>query len=544
MSRISIEPRVPALLACCRAEIAERELLVFDGERISYGELDERSAVLARHLLDAGIGKGGRVGMLFPNSPDFLVTWFAIARIGAVAVPISTLSSAAEIARVLVHADVQLLIATDRYLSHDYTARIAQALPALAGQQAPLRLTAAPYLRAVWIEGESIPDWALALPSPTAVARPLASSELLTAVEAQVTPSDIASIIYTSGSTADPKGVMHTHGGFMRQAAKLVAADYPAFRSDERVFTQMPFFWVGGLTMNLLNLMHRGATCVSSSRSGAALLDLLQQERVSYMVGWRHISKALAADPSFAGRQFPHMRAGSLYEALPEDQRPVGDGLVGTALGMTETAGPHCIEQRRLPEHLRGSFGTPMPGMQHRIVDVDTGQPVPDGGRGHLHVRGDTLMHGLVKRERADVFDPDGWYRTGDLVSLRDGHFFFHGRMDDMIKTAGANVSPQEVETALLGQSGVAQAFVFGVQDARRGAVVGAVVVPRAGARLDEDALLLGAASELSSYKVPRRLVVVSAVDLPMASSGKTDRRALRRLLEEAPDRTARRQTT
>jgi len=528
----SVEATIPSLLAYCAAHFAERELLVFNEERLTYGKLVEQSAALACHLLAAGVGKGSRVGMLFPNSPRFLVTWFAIARIGAVAVPISTLSSGPELLRILRHADVHLLIAADRYLNHDYLGRLGDAIPALAEQRGRLCIAAVPYLRAAWIWGERVPTWASGV--DLEVREPGFDQALLGTVEAEVVPGDPVSIIYTSGSTAEPKGVIHSHGNFMREAAKLVACSFPPFIPEDRVFTQMPFFWVGGLTMNLLNLMHSGATCVGSSSSGAALLDFLQRERVSYMVSWPHLARALAAEPSFAERRFPAMRAGNLYEALPPERRPRDPGLVGTALGMTETCGPHRAEVRELPESLRGSFGLEVPGMQYRIVDPETRVDVEPGQVGILLVRGDTLMLGLVKREAAQVFDADGWYRTGDAVSVREGHMFFHGRADDLIKTAGANVSPAEVEEVLRQVPGVVQAFVFSIPDPRRGAVVGAVVVVTAERDPDVATLRDHAARVLSSYKVPRAWKILQPSELPMASSGKADRKRLRQLLEDA----------
>ena len=527
-----LEPRIPSLLAYCKAHRAAHELVVFDEDRLTYGQAVDQSALLARQLLAAGIGKGSRVGMLFPNTPRFIVTWLAIARIGAVSVPISTMSSAPELRRILRHADIQLLITADRYLNHDNVARQADAVPGIAEQSGVIRLMATPYLRAVWIWGDNVPAWAQRIDLDRA--NPDYDDALLAAVESAVVPSDPVSVIYTSGSTAEPKGVVHSHGNFMRESAKLVACSFPPFNPEDRVFTQMPFFWVGGLTMNLLNLMHRGATCIGSSRTGAALLDLLQRERVTYMVSWPHLARALAADPSFAAREFPAMRAGNLYEALPPALRPKDPGLIGTALGMTETCGPHRAEQRELTADLRGSFGRPMPGMQHRVIDPDTGADVAPGDVGLLLVRGDTLMLGLVKCESIDVFDADGWYRTGDAVSLRDGHFFFHGRLDDMIKTAGANVSPAEVEGVLAKLPGVVQPFVFSIPDPRRGAVVGAVVVVAPGTEISADGLRTLVARELSAYKVPRALLILRPAELPMASSGKADRKRMRKLLADA----------
>src|SRR6185369_6031033 len=286
---------------------------------------------------------------------------------------------------------------------------------------------------------------------------------LLAAVEKEVAPSDLISIIYTSGSTADPKGIMHTHGAFMRQSAKLCAT-YP-YQWDDRVYAPMPFFWVGGLTFTVLNAMYIGATVLGTAKTGPELLDFVERERATYVVAWPHITRALAADPMLSKRDLSSMRGGGLVEVLPPEKRPKNQLFFGQCLGMSETSGPHTISLPDLPDHLIGSMGPPMPGMQHRIVDVDTGKELQSGETGELQVRGDALMAGMVKRDRAEVFDADGWYHTGDLCSWKDGHIYFHGRLDDMIKTSGANVSPREVEAVLMGLPGVAQASVSSVPD-------------------------------------------------------------------------------
>lgn len=515
-----IERTIPALLGHGLKHHPDHDVLVFDDQRITYAEAEQRSALLARHLLGAGIGKGARVGMVFPNTPEFLVTFLAITRIGAVAVPMSTFSSTRELHGMTRRADLVLLIAADRYLNHDYVDRLATAFPSAAGQRAPLALSEAPALRRIWISeaGAAWPPAYLAESTP-------AEPSLLEAVEATVVPADPAAIIHTSGSTSEPKGVIHSHGTLLRQACKI-AASYP-WQGDDRVYTPMPFFWVGGLTLNLLNLMQYGGTVVTSSATAACdLLDFIDREQATYVVAWPHTARAMAADPSFAGRDFSYMRGGVLFEALPPERRPKAP--FGQALGMSETAGPHHISPVELPDEMDGSFGTPMPGMELLLVDPSTGEPLADDGAvGVLLVRGDCLMVGMVGRERHEYLDADGWYRTGDLCSYRGRFLFFHGREDDMIKTAGSNVSPGEVQEALLAIPGVAQAHITGVPDDVLGAVVAAVVVPAPGASLTEEQLRADARKTLSSYKVPRHILLMDAADLPMMSSGKVDRLAL-----------------
>jgi acyl-CoA synthetase (AMP-forming)/AMP-acid ligase II len=203
---------------------------------------------------------------------------------------------------------------------------------------------------------------------------------------------------------------------------------------------------------------------------------------------------------------------------------------------MTETCGPHSVYRFRHPPEHPGTVGQLQPGMQRRIVDTESlneGAVLSDGEQGELQVRGDALMLGMVKRERAEVFTPDGWYPTGDLCSQRDGYLYFHGRVDDMIKSAGANVSPREVEAVLASVPGVAQAMVTGVADPKRGTVVGALLVPKPGATLDKQQVRSEAAKQLSAYKVPRVILVMDAAQLPLLSSTKVDRRRLVAMLGE-----------
>jgi acyl-CoA synthetase (AMP-forming)/AMP-acid ligase II len=543
-----IEPRIPALLAHFREHLSERELLVLDERRLTYGGLEASSAVLARQLLAFGIGKGSRIGLMLPTDETFLVTWMAVARIGAVAVSLPTLSTPTEIQKIARHSDLHILFSPQRYLHHDYIARVEAAFPGIAARRVPYRIAEAPYLRAIWLwksdadSGPEIPAWA----GQVDLSRePAVDRALLAAVEAEVHSSDAAAIIYTSGSTAEPKGVIHSQGSFIRAGMKLAASF--KYQNDERAYAPMPFFWVGGLTTTAMCCMCLGAKMLASARSGAALLDFLERERATTVVAWPHILRALASDPTFPQRDWSAMRDGLLYEALPPEKRPADPTLMTVPLGMTETNGPYTITQRNLPEDQRGSVGPLMRGIEARLVDPESGavlarwadgdDEADSGGQiGVMQVRGDVLMLGMVKREHADVFTTDGWYHTGDLCSYRRGHLHFHGRADDLIKASGANVSPREVEAVLLEIPGVASANVSGVPDPTRGNVVGALIVAQPGATLDAGVIRREAAKSLSSYKVPRVIVILEASQVPVMSSSKVDRRALVKLLHEAHD--------
>jgi acyl-CoA synthetase (AMP-forming)/AMP-acid ligase II len=537
-----IEPRIPALLAHAKAHHPQAEVLVRDDHRLTYGEMEARSALLARQLLAAGVGKGARIGLILPSDETFLITWMAITRIGAVAVTLPTLSTPEEIRRIVGHADLHLLFAVDRYLHHDYVARIAAAFPGATEQRPPYRLAEAPFLRAIWFWGapKAVPAWARQVDLADEAGVP---ADLLAAAEGEVHSSDPSGIIYTSGATAEPKGVIHSQGAFIRQGLKLAACF--GYENDERAYASMPFFWVGGLVTTAMCVMTAGATMLASTKTGAALLDFLERERTTAIVSWPHILRALAADPSFPGRDWTAMRNGLFYEALPPEKRPTDPSRMSPPLGMTETNGPYTVAPRDLAEEQRGSVGPLMRGVEARLADSDSGRIIAvwadgddaadsGGEMGVMQVRSDVMMLGMVKRERAEVFTPDGWYVTGDLCSFRRGHVHYHGRADDLIKAAGANISPREVEAVLAKIPGVASVNVVGVPDAKRGAVVGALLVPEPGAELDPDAIRREALKSLSSYKAPRVIVIRQASEVPMLASSKVDRRALARLLQEA----------
>jgi acyl-CoA synthetase (AMP-forming)/AMP-acid ligase II len=538
-----IAPTIPALLAHVRADHPERDVLVVDDRRTNYGELEAKSATFARQLLAAGIGKGGRVGIMLPNDETFLISWLGTVRIGAIAITLPSLAKAPEIAKLAAHADLQLLIAPRRYLHHDYPARLEDAFPAIAPLIPPYRLAATPFLRAVWFwceAGDDCPHWAQRI---DLAAAPEIGTDLLAAAEAAVHSSDPAGIIYTSGSTAEPKGVIHSQGSFIRNGLKLAASF--GYEPGERAYASMPFFWVGGLTTTVMCLFTAGGTILASRKTGAELLDFIEAQRTTAVVSWPHIMRAMADDPSFPGRDWSAMRNGLFYETLPADRKPSDPTLMATPIGMTETNGPYTIVDRFLTEDQRGSLGRLMPGLEARLIDPDSGAVLAhwsDGDRhadsaglvGVMHLRSDTMMLGMVKREASDVFTADGWYDSCDLISFKDGHIHYHGRADDLIKAHGANVSPREVEGVIAQQPGVAAVHAVGVPNATRGTVVGAVVVPEPDCALDPAAIRQACAAQLASYKVPRIILIRTAAELPVLPSSKVDRRALVTLLQEA----------
>jgi len=511
---------VGSVLRARAREQGDADFVVTEAERLTYAAAEHRSREFARALVGAGVARGERVGILFPTGIPFAVAWLAVVRIGAVAVPISTFSKAAELRDVLARADVATLIGTTSYRGNEYGV----ALRGIAAVEVP-------NLRRVYLDLDDL------FPLGAAV-----DDALLDAIEADVSPADRMVIVHTSGSTSAPKGVIHHHGTLIAHLEHLNAIR--GLTTGTRYFSMSPMFWIGGLAYNLLGVLVAGATLLAPDATDpTAALDFLERERPEMVNGYAQSIAHLLADPTFAARDFSSVRSGNLHPLVPETQRPRDPELRHNMLGLTEggsvvLADPDDTDQ---PEHRRGSFGRPVPELEAKIVDRETGTELgvecPVGVEGELWLRGPNLMEGYYGREWWDTFTPDGWYRTGDRFRRDvDGYLYFGGRADDMIKTGGANVSPREVEVVLTQVSGCLS-IVVGVPDAERGAIVGAVLVAGVDVDLDLDAVRGQTRAQLSAFKVPRVLVRMTPAALPTLSSGKTD---LPRLIEMLVEREAR----
>ncbi|BBZ40744.1 class I adenylate-forming enzyme family protein [Mycobacterium conspicuum] len=504
-------PTVAEILRHQAGARSDHPLLICDHDRTSYAEAEQRSAELARGLITLGTGKGTHVGLLYPNGTDFVVGMLAAARIGAVVVPFSTFATARELREQLVDADVEILLSASSFRSHDYRARLVEVLAVLDLDSSDrLFVPAVPQLRHVVINRERVDQ--------------LADAALLEALEDDVDGSDPLAIIYTSGSTSTPKGVVHTHAALLGHQRNL--NEIRGLAADDRLFCNSPFFWVGGFAFGLLATLVAGSTLICSNATDAGqTLDLLEAEKPTMTNGFAAGIAHLAADPSFAGRDLSSLQRGNLYPIMAPSARPADPELRHNMLGLTEAGSIALIsgDESDQPEKRRGSFGKPAPGFQTKILNPDA------DGVGELCIRGPFVMQGYHKRSREDCFDADGWFHTGDLVRTDDdGFVYFVGRLSAMIKTAGANVSAAEVEKAIARVAGV-QAHVVGLPDAERGELVAAVLVEPG---IDEAALRDRLKKELSSYKIPKRFRSLSRAELPLLSSGKVDTRRLKKLFD------------
>lgn len=509
---------IPTLLRRAVEQHGERDFLATGTEHISFAEAERKSALLAGALMKQGVGKGTRVGILMPNTPDWLVAFLAVTRIGAVAILMSTLYQRRDLAWVLRHGDIDTLLMVDRYLGHDYIARLEEIEPGLAEQSADAKIfvKSLPFLRHVCVWG-NVPRWAM---SPSAFEEQPRTHEFVAAAEELVSPADLCLVIYTSGSTAEPKGVVHAHGPIVRRPHMV--RGQKMYQRDDRLLQLGPFCWIGGVLAVLWALEYGFCVICPPDPKIESIVSTIKQYAPTRIQAQPGKIRELRSHPELGGPRFSFLdgERDENGEIVPIDQFSRG-------LGMTETVAMHSLELwGKIPAARLGAFGRGVPDIERRIRDGETGEWVGPDLEGDLWVRGAVLL-GLYKHERHEVFDPDGFYPTGDRCRIdQDGYLYYSGRGGEMIKTAGANVSPREVELLLETFPLIAEAGVFALPGKDYDQVVAAVIIPKLGATVDPEDLRRKLRGEISAFKVPKVVFVETPDGVPRTRSGKLDKRA------------------
>jgi fatty-acyl-CoA synthase len=533
-----VDPRDPRLtlgrfLADVTARHRDRRALHFEGRDLSYGELERDARALARGLVGAGVVKGARVALQMANRPEWIVAATAVGMLGGVLVPVNTFATREELAYVLRHGDASVLLLQPTLLRHRFLDDLLAEHPAIAdGRPGALRVPALPQLRAVFCLGSEaarggVAPWRELLALGAGV-----GEGLVDALCAQVEPCDDALVIHTSGTTAHPKGVLHTHRAAVLQAWRF--RELLRLDADDRVFTTYPFFWTAGIAMSIgATLAAGGCLLLQEAFEPGAALELIERERATAVHAWPHQSKALAEHPDAARRDLSSVRKVDFATPVARLAGIERDEYgTGSSYGLSETFTIASMLPVDAPAELRRrTHGRALPGMEIRIVDPGSGEPVPTGQPGEIAVRGVTLMRGYTKVLPELVFDADGWLRTRDAGSLdAEGYLHWTGRLSNLIKTGGANVSPVEIEQALAKHPDLKVAIPVGVEHPTLGEVIVLCAVPARGRSVDEDAIRRFLRERLAAYKVPRRVLAFGAEELSYTGNQKVQVEPLRRL--------------
>jgi fatty-acyl-CoA synthase len=508
----------------------ERTALIGPTERWSYEDLAGRVDRLARALIAQGVGKGSRVGLLLENQPDWVAFAFAATGLGALLIPISTFSKEDDLAYQIRHADVQHLFLSASFLGNDYLGMLCAVAPELErANAASLFCEALPALRRVVVRGaETLPPGSEAWADFEMRGGEISESVLMGLREA-VDSEDECYLLYTSGTTARPKGVVQVHEAIASNG--WLIGEYQCLDATDVVWFYYPlFFSAGCINVMLGTLSHGAALIIQSSFDPAVALELIEREKATTWHLWPHTLKELTQHPDWSTRDHSLLHKGTgPFDAMQGG--PPEDGFGGVNMyGMTETCTAFTCTPADAPLTLRlTTCGHSMPGHELKIIDLESHEPVKAGESGEICVRGRAVMRGYYKVDKASVFDSQGFFRTGDLGRLdEEGRLIFDRRIKDTIKTGGINVAPADIEAKLGNLEGVVDAYAFPIPSAERGEVVGAALVVEAGQTIDEASIREHCREFLSGYKRPEGLIVLEKAEVPMTGSGKVQKGILR----------------
>ncbi|WP_119730264.1 FadD3 family acyl-CoA ligase [Thermomonospora amylolytica] len=519
-----------AMLADAARRLGAAEAIVDADLRISYADLDAEVTAVARAFLAAGLAKGDRVAIWAPNSARWIVAALGLQRAGGVLVPLNTRFKGGEAAFVLGKSRARILCTVTDFLGRDYPASLAEAAGKPTGGRPYAEL---PDLeQVVTLDGaarEGLVPWddfrAAGSPVPDADVERRA---------AEVGPDDLADMLFTSGTTGNPKGAMCTHAQTLR--AYGVWGNVVGLREGDRYLIVNPFFHSFGYKAGWLVSLMAGATILPARTLDVPeVLRTVRAERVTVLPGTPTLYQTMLEHPDFTSEGVASLRLAVTGAAnvpptlLYRIREALGFEHVVTGYGLTESCG--IVSMCRYDDPLdvvATTAGRPLPGLEVIAVGGN-GEPVPPGGEGEIRVRGYAVMKGYFGEdsETAATVDADGWLHTGDIgVIDAAGRIRITDRIKDMYIVGGFNAYPAEIENVLGRHPAIAQVAVIGVPDERMGEIGAAFVVPRRDARVDPAELIAWSRDHMANYKVPGHVHIVD--ELPVNAAGKVLKNVLR----------------
>lgn len=524
------------LLIRSAARYPDRHALVMPDLTLTYAELRDASIEIARGIIGLGLAPRAHVGILANNSRELVTALFGAALANCVAVPLNARHKSRELGFIIENADLAVILTTaadTRFV--DFRSVLAEALPSLGASApgAPLALAEAPLLRGVVVLEGDAPAGFLSRADFFAAAEAVPVSAVDAARRA-TRLRDTAFIIYTSGTTANPKGCLLCHEAVSRGPVERASSRFRA-REHDVTWGGGPLFHIGSLAP-FIGVIGTGGTYVTDVFFDAGrALDLMERENVSVAWPWfPAILQPLLDHPAFDPQRLAAWRKVLLIAPpalVNRVQQTFPEAEFMQACGMTETAGIFALcAPDETPEQRAISQGKPVPGIAVKIIELESGEEASADVVGEILVRGYCVMDGYYRspEKTAEALDTEGWLHTGDLYArAADGQLTFHGRAKDMLKVGGENVAAIEVEAYLCSHPAVKLAEVVGRPDPRLDEVPVAFVELRPGKSASEEELIAFCQGRIASYKVPRAVFFMNDGEWPMSAT-KVDKRALR----------------
>lgn len=509
-----------------------RDAYIWYGRHISWAEMDAASDAFAARLQALGVGRGEPVALFMNNCPQYIVAHYGIQKVGAIVCPCGPLNKEHELqyqlddlqARVIVAADV-LLPVVDKVrastaLRHVLAVRYGDWLPESATLALPPELQAPVQPLPEGVESFWDVMHSGAKPVPVDVAM-----------------DDVSLMTYTSGTTGLPKGAMLSYGNAASKTAGASSAT--GVNAGDMLLAVAPLYHIAGMSMGVNMPVHSGATCVLLHRfDPLAVAQALERYRVTWWYSIAPMNVAVMQLPGVEAMDFSALRRNTVTsfgiaytEELARQWKRFTPNCISSeaAYGLSET---HTMDTTMPGDAIRwGTHGKPLPGNEVRIIDPETGEPLPAGEVGEITIRGPGNFKGYWNKPEATARTlKNGWVHTGDMGRLdAEGYLTFIGRFKEMIKVSGYSVFPEEVEAILIKHPAVAQAAVIGVPDPQKGEVVRAFIVTRPGQQIAAEDLVQWSRENMASYKAPREVRFIEA--LPATGAGKV----LRRMLKDTP---------
>ena len=504
--------------------------LIFPDKRTTYRALNERARLWAAALIGRGVQPGDHVGLLLTTRPEFVEVLFGIAMAGAVAVPVNARYQPGELAFLVKDADLVCLITTGRVADAlDFSERLMHALPSLPAARDPehLSLAEAPKLRSIICIDDPCPAGLVSAEAalPAAPLSPEVTAEIDARIDA-VDPQSIALILYTSGTTANPKGCLIRHRGIVANSRNL-GRRYE-MQPGDRFWSPLPIFHIAGI-LPLVSIFDIGGTYLTIPNFDAGVaLSMLETEKATHAYPcFVTIMQDLIQHPNFASTDLSSVRLmnanfgvqpdwirDAMVKAMPHTI------MVGT-YGLTEGSGTICTSRTTDPWEARGwRLGVPLDEWEVKIVNVETGEVCDCGEQGEIVARGPNMLAGYYNApdKTAEVIDAEGWFHTGDIGSIdANGQIMFHGRTKDMLKVGGENVAAAEIEAVLQSHPAVKLAQVVGLPHDRYVEVPAAFIELNDSMATNEADLIAHCTGKLASFKLPRHVRFVQ--EWPMSTS-------------------------